>query len=163
MRWILGFVCAGLLVASGAAAKPPLWDKLINGKGRFQVLKAFGEEAVLDKETGLVWERAPSGANPWPNSFQDCLQFTETGGRNGWRLPLAEELYSLVDPATGLLPEDHPFTVTADLYWTATSLATVDGSNSSNAFVVDLNPDAFLSFFQGKNTAHAVWCVRGPG
>jgi hypothetical protein len=42
MRRILGLVCAALLVASGAAAKPPLWDKLIRGKGRFQVLKACG-------------------------------------------------------------------------------------------------------------------------
>jgi len=43
-----------LLRAFPAEAKPPSWDKLIPKPGRFKVLKAFGDEAVLDKETGLV-------------------------------------------------------------------------------------------------------------
>jgi hypothetical protein len=37
------------------------WDKRIdNASARFQVLADFDDEAVVDKETGLVWERVPS-------------------------------------------------------------------------------------------------------
>ena len=36
------------------------WDDKINGHHRFKVLREFGGAAVLDKETGRVWEQSPS-------------------------------------------------------------------------------------------------------
>ena len=49
-----------LTVPAPAAAKPPSWDKHIDGPGRFKILAPFDSAAVLDKETGLVWQRAIS-------------------------------------------------------------------------------------------------------
>ena len=47
-----------LLGGTGVAgAKPPQWDKIFSGNSRFKVLSGFGGLAVLDRETGLVWER----------------------------------------------------------------------------------------------------------
>jgi len=37
----------------------PSWDRKIDSAKRFKVLDRFEGEAVLDRETGLVWERSP--------------------------------------------------------------------------------------------------------
>jgi hypothetical protein len=36
------------------------WDKTKAGSKRWKVLDNFGDAAVLDSETGLVWEQAPT-------------------------------------------------------------------------------------------------------
>ena len=49
---------AGLSVArDGRAAPLESWDDQINNATRFKVLPEFNNEAVLDKETELVWQR----------------------------------------------------------------------------------------------------------
>ena len=152
-------VCAALvlLAASAADAKPPSWDKQIDGAGRFKVLAAFDGAAVLDKETGLVWERAPVDAvADWANAVIDCT-YSNIGGRLGWRLPRIEELTSILE-TTAQLPAGHPFTVPSGQYWSATTVPTNSGPNSGAAW----------SAFLGSGVASAVktlpfrrWCVRG--
>ena len=55
------------------------WDRRIdNANRRFRILNEFKGDAVLDKETGLVWERKPEKeAVPWPNARLVCAK----GGR----------------------------------------------------------------------------------
>src|SRR6478672_8529684 len=97
---VFGAVIAG---AAGSVWSAPLpaWDKKL-GSARFQLIWCTGSgpgatcPAVLDHETGLVWERAPgTGTLPWNTSpvegaVQHCYR-AGTGGRWGWRLPTAEE------------------------------------------------------------------------
>ncbi|MBC8232578.1 DUF1566 domain-containing protein, partial [bacterium] len=69
------------------------------------------DDVVLDKETGLVWERAPDMSTmDWYDALLYSYQ-VYLGGRMGWRLPTIEELASLVDPSEGppTLSKDHPF------------------------------------------------------
>lgn len=148
------------------------WDRRIdNAQTRFQVLTEFDNEAVLDRETGLVWERSPStNVVPWPNARLMCAQ-KATGGRGGWRLPAFNELASLVDPAvqSGVrLPAGHPFlNVQASEYWSATVFAEEPGFTMSVNFSFVAGSDAPI----GVNDANVnggpkyVWAVRSgaPG
>ena len=83
------------------ASSTPTWDRIIHGPARFKILSAFGGEAVLDKETGLVWEKAPStDVSAWRNAVIGCANKI-VGGRFGWRLPAIEELSSLGGSVAG--------------------------------------------------------------
>jgi hypothetical protein len=143
----------------------PSWDKQINKPSRFKVLSQFGNAAVLDKETGLVWEQSPETApNPttgqtWLSAQSSCNTRT-VGGRLGWRLPTLQELASLVDPnnpgGDPDLPPGHPFSnVQSSHYWSATTLA----GDSASAWDVNFNFGIVTA--PAKTSTIHVWCVRG--
>src|SRR4249920_1067083 len=107
----------GLLVAGRGSADTPAGaqrvptdlpgvtqnrDKALPATQRFVILSAFNSEAVLDKETGLVWERSPQTTSArWSVARRTCIE-KSVGGQKGWRLPYLEELASLVD--TSIVP-----------------------------------------------------------
>jgi hypothetical protein len=88
------------------------WSRALPAADRFVVLADFNNEAVLDRNTGLVWQRTPDPAGGWlPSASYHCLD-ANTGGQKGWRLPNITELTSLVDPSVTTeptLPDGHPF------------------------------------------------------
>src|SRR5215472_676355 len=91
---------------------------------RFAIYSSGTGDAVLDKETRLVWERSPSAnAQGWDGAIVYAYA-KKTAGRMGWRLPVIEELLSLVDPtqANPSLPVGHPFlnVQTNNFYWSST-------------------------------------------
>lgn len=104
-------LCGSTTLAQAADIRS--WDQRIDdATKRFVVLPAFNNQAVLDKETQLVWQRYMSNADvSQPHAAHACSN-SRTGGRMGWRLPTIAELTSLVDPSvpTGArLPAGHPF------------------------------------------------------
>ena len=66
--------------------------------------------AVLDRETGLVWERSPDPTHRNRRLAASACHDKIIGGRKGWRLPTISELASLVDPHqdSPALPEGAP-------------------------------------------------------
>jgi hypothetical protein len=172
---ILGFVALGVLAVAAGPAQAvdaigpyyatPAWDQKLAPVDRFVVLTNWNSQAVLDKETGLVWERLPSTIGSWDQARLTCTRRT-TGQRKGWRLPSVVELVSLINPT---LPA--PFVppsaflmgtggrslsgVRSVRYWSASSLAGVP----AEAWLVD-----FLDGNVGprsKGSVDGVWCVRG--
>lgn len=136
------------------------WDQNLPAAQWFVILPAFNNEAVLDKNTGLVWEKSPATTPiTWIGARATCIR-KNIGGQQGWRLSSIPELASLIDPSVpspGLtLPPGHPFlNVQSAPYWSA-SLTT---ENPTLAWEVhfDIGPVAFGNFIDNRH----VWCVRG--
>jgi uncharacterized protein DUF1566 len=162
-------------VSNGPYYAMPAWDQTLacttlSTCPRFIVLSNMNSEAVLDRETGLVWERSP---DPTPRiwseahvNFQNGCSVKTVGNRNGWRLPTVQELSSLMDrtvpPPGPTLPPGHPFSnvQTSNRYWSATSfdsLAITPGGNF--AYRVDFGIGNVG--VGGKGALLFVWCVRG--
>ncbi len=135
---------------------PPTWSQKLDAPERFELV--LDGQAVLDKETGLVWEQSPNTTTmDWPSACSHCYQ-REVAKCKGWRLPHVEELASLVDndnlyPA---LPTDHPFSnVQLFSYWSSTTNA----PDASYAWFVGFD-DGYVGYYD-KSSDHHVWCVRG--
>jgi hypothetical protein len=125
---------------------------------RFVVLADWNNEAVFDRKTGLVWERAPNSSfSNWVGAHKRCENLV-LGRHEGWRLPSIFELATLIDPSVPApgptLPPGHPFAVVPSFYWSATS----DPTDSANAWGVGFNIGDVGSGV--KSAIDYVWCVR---
>jgi hypothetical protein len=165
----------GAVTSAGPYYANPAWSQQLDCSSssscpRFVVLSNWvdadhptGGAAVLDRETGLVWEQSPSTSEKsWVQALQHCMA-RSVGNRRGWRLPTVQELASLIDPSVPnpgpILPAGHPFSNvrsgTFDEYWSVTT----DPLSRDFAWT--------LSFRDGVMTLSDrfglsfVWCVRG--
>jgi hypothetical protein len=172
---VVGFVTLMGIAGTGwAAAAPgpyyatPSWDQQLPVATRFVVLSNWvdasfpaGGAAVLDRETGLVWERFPSGTLTDLDTALSQCNASGVGNRRGWRLPTVQDLASLVDPTVAApgpaLPAGHPFigVQVEFFYWSATASA----AHADSEWGVGFRDGTVARL--GKAVAHHVWCVRG--
>ena len=114
--------------------------------------------AVLDEETGLVWQRSPDAFTSDWHTANDVCWGSHVGGRGGWRLPTAAEIGSLKagdGPPFGP-PAGHPFNIPPDqAYWTSTD----DVDRSTLAIYSSLESPGFG--LGAKVNLEYTWCVRG--
>jgi hypothetical protein len=115
-------------------------------------------EAILDYETGLVWQRAPLATTYiFEHTTIQCAAKI-IGGRAGWRMPTLSELRSLVDVTqqNPALPSGHPFVVPAGAayFWTTTP-----HPMTTNFYGVRFSEGAFG--VATPDTLRPIWCVRG--
>ncbi len=147
--------------SNGPYYAEPSWGQKLSAATRFIVLTDWNNEAVLDRETGLVWEQTLTGGTTatWDSIRSVCITRT-IGGRKGWRLPSVPELASLVDPTVPFpgpsLPTGHPFAGIVNAgFWSSSTVANVP----TRAWAVDFRGGAVLSL--DKTSIRAAWCVRG--
>jgi Protein of unknown function (DUF1566) len=155
-------VLAAITGAAGQGNHTLRWDQKLPAATRFVVLTDFGSEAVLDRNTGLVWGQSPEeGSSTWFVARYICINKT-TGGQKGWRLPSIPELASLIDPTVLIpgptLPPGHPFlNVQGAQYWSATTVANIP----DNAWYAQF-ATGNVNFTSPKtHGVPLVWCVRG--
>jgi hypothetical protein len=142
------------------------WDKRIDNPSRFQVLAAFDAAAVLDRETGLVWERVPGNSRDnWANAFSLCY-FKTVGARRGWRLPRVDEIASLMTPGMSdpPLPAGHPFELGPDpIFWSANTYAVSPFTTTYVVHFVGAGAFSIRLKAPDEEDQLRVWCVRAPG
>jgi hypothetical protein len=134
-------------------AAAPAWHQILPAAQRFVILADFFNEAVLDKETGLVWEQSPeTSLHSWQDAQDYCFGRYH-GDRGGWGLPRLEELSSLL----AFLPAGHPFTnvQSGSNYWSATTRA----EDTTQAWTQKAT--STIKGWHGKTETNLVWCVRG--
>ena len=141
------------MLLSGCATGFTSWHQNLSVKERFEPV--LDGEAILDRETGLVWQRTPSqGPVEWEIAVGGCYNVW-VGGRRGWRVPARYEMLTLSEKTSMHqgLPVGHPFELPANDFWTANdhqgSLAWVFHANSGN---VSLQEEVLELY---------AWCVRG--
>jgi len=137
------------------------WQEAHPAAERFVILPDFNNNAVLDKDTNLIWELSPMPTSvTWNEARTTCVPRV-TGGQKGWRLPAPSEMRSLVGPAVDSpipnIPPGHPFlNIQPTSYWTVVP----EENQPSYARYVDAFLGNVLSFI--KIYTYPVWCVRGP-
>jgi len=138
----------------------PAWNKIIPAAQRFA--DALDGNAVLDKETGLVWAKMPDSIQrTWLAAIDYCTQLN-LGGRMGWRLPAVEELATLIDRSntnlsTPAIPIGHPFqNIKLGPYWSFTTQI----SDTTGAVVVDTGYGGAFYNVSKVNPGSFVWPVR---
>jgi hypothetical protein len=125
-------------------------------------------EAVLDRQTGLVWQRNVTlftVGYSQADAATNCVGAV-IGGLRGWRLPTVAELTSLQDPAAGgpALPLGHPFNFPSSPFAAGFWSSTVVPGSGGDGYVGYFNSlgPPFSGAFRIVNTAfYNSWCVRG--
>lgn len=136
-----GFPPTVAQVTAGTYSAQPAWSQTLAPNVRFAILSNFRNDAVLDRETGLIWarrslERVFAGFNQrLIEKTEDVCSMLAIGDRYGWRLPSVAEMQSLIDTSVPLtsapsLPVGHPFLLSpggtnpTNNYWTAEAFFT---------------------------------------
>jgi len=167
-RFPLAFTAVFVALAAPAVAGPlPAWDEQLSANQRFKVLADWNDQAVLDNETGLVWERTPGPIEGQQTALYQCPRRV-IDGRMGWRVPKIDELSTLVAIAPrsvahdGQLPAGHPFLGVSGRYWSITPSLI-----ANEAYVVDFSdgsqPVQSIPTGGIQSPGAGAWCVRGPG
>jgi len=147
---------------------PPSWSQTLPGASRYTLV--LNDDAVLDKETGLVWQQDPAAVlRTWNQAIQRCYD-AGTGRRAGWRLPTVSEMGSLFGDWDGshAISAGHPFSI-PDLnncagvvcqFWTSTSVEN-DVTKAYTVRIEIISGTWRAADAENKTDDFRAWCVRG--
>ncbi len=125
----------------------------------------LSDTGVLDRETGLVWERTAGAVSRSQAESEVHCATTFTGGRFGWRLPSVAELGTLPDlneTTATKLPTGSPFVFPAgagSTFWTSSPYP---GQPTTQRWFATFGGPTVGFSGQVLGLGLLSWCVRGP-
>jgi hypothetical protein len=126
-----------------------------NGCNSSRFKCVWGNLAVLDNETGLLWQRTASSVLNGERTYDSARSCT-TGGRGGWRLPSLHELATVASS----LPPEAPFVLPpgGSHFWTLTSAS----SNPQRQWTAatPTGNTIFATATPRRDQLRHYWCVR---
>lgn len=158
--------------AQGPYYATPSWSQKLPSATRFITLTNWNSQAVLDRETGLVWAAGSTSIATFQQAFNACIS-ASIGGRWGWRLPTIQELLRTVGDNDNVIA-DSPFAFLANrdtFIWSSSRLL-----GSTSAVYAALLPsirDKLTGTRGGRLlvaapaindplSAGTTWCVQSP-
>ncbi len=122
--------------------------------GSFYESGVSGSEIVLDRATGLIWQKGYETNKTWLEALATCEESSH-GGQTDWRLPNFFELMSLANPGRTAPASDFPGSATEEI-WSSTS----NPNYVAKAFRLDFR-SGYGYYNPLKSTALDARCVRG--
>ncbi len=112
------------------------------------------DEVVLDRATGLIWQKKDSKNGMTYDDAQAYCKKLNLADKNDWRLPTVDELLSLMKEkrTSNNLYIDQIFNVNIPYYWS------IDKRSSASAWGVDFNGGGV--YWDGFDGQVGVRCVR---
>jgi hypothetical protein len=150
----------------------PSWDQQLASAARFVVLANWGNQAALDRETGLVWQMSLTQPAPYEQASFACIQ-SFAGGRMGWRVPTIQELLRTIASGTVTPPggfysaaviadSPFPFLTSYSSPYTLWSSTRTDNAVYPLA-AAWLNPDRSVYPVTAMPAGEMpAWCVQSP-
>lgn len=157
-------VAATIGFAADAWSKATSWLAISNSADRYKILQNFNNEALLDQQTGLVWERITKASSfTWQEAYRNCYNAT-TGGVRGWRLPTTAEILSLGENGSQTIPDAITSPESGEYnLWTSTPYYQDVSSGVYETARVNLaGPKVMEWGNHGINQTLGYLCVRGP-
>lgn len=166
---LMGAIPAGAASGAGPYYATPSWDQTMSADTRFIVLTNM-PGAVLDRETGLVWEQNPNYQHGYePVNFEFAMNWClnlRTGNRYGWRLPTVQEFASLVDPTIPTKYIDIPNPAINSTYFTYLSnhpYWVQQPYSHETQVTYGYTVHSYNPVYNSTTQLDAyTWCVRGP-
>lgn len=142
LKPIVPFLAGLLILLAGVAQATDLEDK--------------GDWTILDRSTGLMWQKLEGGKRNWEEAIVFCENLTLAGYKD-WRLPDINELMSLVDRTRYNPVVDRHFfpDVAPSVYWTSST----PPSHNDYAWFVSFHTGKANNY--DKRYSYYVRCVRG--
>jgi len=119
--------------------------------GRWKLLK----HSILDTATGLEWQKDTTGPLSWQLAM-DSAKALRVGGHADWRLPIIEELETLLDRSLVGPASTFP-AMPPEWFWSSSSYS---GSSSPAWYVNFYN--GYQSFVDKTGSGYVRCVRRGP-
>lgn len=134
------------------AARCVRGDPPAEDPGRFQIMGTTGQQTVLDRSTGLLWQKQFEINITWQEALGYC-EGLDYAGHDDWRLPNVNELRSLVD-ITVVDPATQFPDMLLHRFWSSTP-----SGSAGHAWYVNLST-GYVEYAI-KTRPNAALCVRG--